>query len=173
MGKTKPKEAKMKIKCIFLCLVLVFLCSYCEESNVSGVIQTAESVAVPIQFNSDSLKIEGNLKDFEASWTSKELERGLKVIDLQLKSPTAATPPRFSVKWNFPSIDITAFWNPNISVDKVNYYRNRVTSRASSQAPVSAFLNGGDMNRFTFACSDALNKVLIQSYLREEDARFY
>jgi alpha-galactosidase len=29
------------------------------------------------------------------------------------------------------------------------------------------------MNRFTFACSDALNKVLIQSYLREEDARFY
>ncbi len=173
MGKTKPKEAIMRIKCIFLCLVLVFLCSYCEESNVSDVIQTAESVADPIQFNSDLLKIEGDLKDFEASWTSMELEKGLKVIDLQLKSPTAATPPRFSVKWNFPSIDITAFWNPNISVDKVNYYRNRVISRASSQAPVSAFMNGGDLNRFTFACSDALNKVLIQSYLREEDARFY
>ncbi|MGB3861742.1 MAG: hypothetical protein WA915_06635, partial [Candidatus Aminicenantaceae bacterium] len=136
----------MRIKCIILCLVLVFVCSYCEESNVSDVIQTAESVAAPIQFKSDFLKIEGDLRDFEASWTSKEVEKGLEVIDLQLKSPTVATPPRFSVKWNFPSIDITAFCNPNISVDKVNYYINRVTSRASSQAPVSAFLNARDMN---------------------------
>jgi alpha-galactosidase len=173
MGKKSLKEAKMRISHIFLCVVLALLFFYCEKPNVPGVIQTAESATIPIQFNSDLIKIEGDLKDFEASWTSKELEKGLKVIDLQLKSPTAATPPRFSVKWDFPSIDITAFWNPNISVDKVNYYRNRVTSRASSQAPVSTFLNARDMNRLTFACSDALNKILIQSYLREEDARFY
>jgi alpha-galactosidase len=173
MGKTKPKEAKMRIKSIFLCLVLVLMCSYCEESNVQEVIQTVEKAAIPIQFNSDFIKIEGDLKGFEASWTSEVIENRLEVIDLRLTSPTAATPPRFSVKWNFPSIDITAFWNPNISVDKVNYYGNRVTSRATSQAPVSAFLNARDMNRFTFACSDALNKVLVQSYLREEDAKFY
>jgi alpha-galactosidase len=147
--------------------------SYCEESNVSEAVQTAVSEAIPIEFNSDFLKIEGDLKDFDVTWTSKELERGLEVVDLQLKSPIASIPPRFSVNWNFPSIDITAFWNPNISVDKVSYYRNRVTSRASSYAPVSAFLDAKDMNRFTFACSDALNKVLIRSYLREEDARFY
>jgi len=97
----------------------------------------------------------------------------VELINLRLTSPTYATPPRFSVRWNFPSLDILSFWNSNISVDKVNYYRNRVTSRASSQAPVSAFLNGEDMNRFTFACSDALNKINLQSYLKEEDAKFY
>jgi alpha-galactosidase len=163
----------MRTKGIFLSVILVFMFSYCEESNVSDVIQTAGSDAFPIEFNSDFLKIEGDLEDFDVTWTSKELEKGLEIVDLQLKSPKSATPPRFSVNWNFPSIDIVAFWNPNISVDKVSYYRNRVNSRASSYAPVSAFLDARDMNRFTFACSDALNKVTIQSYLREEDARFY
>lgn len=163
----------MRIKGIFLSVILVFMFSYCEKLGDSGAIQTAENAAIPIEFNSDLLKIEGNLGDFDVTWTSKELEKGLEVIDLQLKSPTTSTPPRFSVNWNFPSIDIVAFWNPNISVDKVSYYRNRVTSRASSYAPVSTFLDARDMNRFTFACSDALNKVMIRSYLREEDARFY
>jgi alpha-galactosidase len=163
----------MRIRIFFLYVLLVILFSYCGESNVSGVVQTTERAIIPIQFSSDLIKIEGDLKDFDASWTSTEVEKGLEVIDLRIKASTAATPPRFSVKWNFPSIDITGFWNSNISVDKVNTYRNRVISRASSQAPVSVFLNAKDMNRLTFACSDALNKVLIQSYLREEDARFY
>lgn len=147
--------------------------THCEKSNVSRVTQAEEKAVVPIEFNSDFLKIEGDLRDFDVTWTSKELEKGLEVVDLQLRSQRASTPPRFSVKWDFPSIDITAFWNPNISVDKVSYYRNQVTSRASSYAPVSVFINARDMNRFAFACSDALNKVSFRSYLREEDARFY
>ncbi|MGD9347471.1 MAG: alpha-galactosidase, partial [Candidatus Aminicenantes bacterium] len=147
--------------------------AYCEKSNIPGMTQTAENAAVLIEFNSDFLKIEGDLEEFDVTWTSKELEKGLEIVDLQLRSQKASTPPRFSVKWDFPSIDITGFWNPNISVDKVSYYRNRVTSRASSYAPVSAFMNAKDMNRFTFASSDALNKVSLRSYLKEEDARFY
>ncbi len=167
------KEARMKTQSILLCFVLILMCTSCDESDVSGVDQTAEQNVKPIEFSSDLLKIEGDLEDFDVTWTSEELEKGLEVVSLQLKSPTASIPPRFSVKWSFPSVDITAFWNPNISVDKVSYYRNRVTSKASSYAPVSAFLDAADTNRFTFACSDALNKLLIRSYLREEDARFY
>ncbi|NOR12142.1 MAG: hypothetical protein GQ545_02700, partial [Candidatus Aminicenantes bacterium] len=83
----------MRIKSIFLCLVLVLICSYCEESNVQEVIQTVEKAAIPIQFNSDFIKIEGDLKGFEASWTSEVIENGLEVIDLRLTSPAAATPP--------------------------------------------------------------------------------
>ncbi len=173
MRKMESREVRMRVQSIFLCFILILLCSYCDESNVSGVEKAAENADIPIEFNSDFIKIEGDLKDFEVMWTSRELEEGLEVIDLRLKSPKAATPPRFSVKWDFPSIDITAFWNPNISVDRVNYYKNRMTSRASSYAPVSAFLNARDRNRFTFACSDALNEVMFESDLREEDARFY
>ena len=58
----------MKIRIFFLCVLLAILFFYCGESNVSDVIQTAESVVVPIQFNSDFLKIEGNLKDFEVGF---------------------------------------------------------------------------------------------------------
>ena len=160
----------MRVKSIIICFILIAFGSYCGESNVPGMTQTAENAVIPIEFNSDSLKIEGDLKDFDVTWSSHELEQGIEVVDLQLRSQKASTPPRFSVKWNFPSIDITAFWNPNISVDKVSYQRNRVTSRASSYAPVSAFMDAKDMNRFTFACSDAFNKVSLRSYLREEDA---
>jgi len=169
----KKIEGKMRTKGIYLIGILVFMLSYCEKSDVSDAIQNAQSAVVPIEFNSDFLKIEGDLEGFDVTWTSKELEKGLEIVELQLRSQKASIPHRFSVKWDFPSIDITAFWNPNISVDKVSYYRNRVTSRASSYAPVSAFMNAKDRNRFTFACSDALNKVSLRSYLREEDARFY
>ncbi|MGD8540519.1 MAG: hypothetical protein PVI66_17535, partial [Candidatus Aminicenantes bacterium] len=153
----------MKTKSILLCFVLILICTSCDDSNVSGVSRTAEQNVKPIEFSSDLLKIEGNLEDFDVTWTSEELEKGLEVVNLQLRSPTASIPPRFSVKWSFPSIDIASFWNPNISVDKVSYYRNRVISRASSYAPVSAFLDANDRNRFTFACSDALNKVILRS----------
>lgn len=173
METMKLKEAIMKTKMILLCFILISYFSYCKGPKGSDMEQISEHSVVPIPFSSDSIKIEGDLKDFEATWTPKELEKGLEVIDLRLKSQTAAIPPRFSVRWDFPSIDIAAFWNPNVSVDKVNYDRNKVTSRASSYAPVNMFLNAGDKNRFTFACSDALNKILIQSYLREEDGRFY
>lgn len=173
MGTIRSEEERMKVKNVIFCFILIIFSTYCEKSNVSDVTPAEENAVIPIEFKSDSLKIEGDLKNFDATWTSKELEKGLEVVDLYLRSSKASTPPRFSVNWDFPSIDIAAYWNPNISVDKVSYHRNRVTSRASSYAPVCVFMNAKDINRFTFACSDALDKVSFRSYLREEDARFY
>jgi alpha-galactosidase len=122
---------------------------------------------------SEDLEIEGDLKDFDVDFETEDTAPGIRLITVRIRTDRPAVPPRFSIKWNFPSVNVYAFWNPNISVDKANYYRNRLISRASSQAPVISFLDGKDRNRLTFACSDALNLLSLRSYLREEDSRFY
>ena len=68
---------------------------------------------------------------------------------------------------------IDAFWNPNIQIDRVNYYRNRLTSRATNQAPVLSLIDDADRNRLTIAASDVLNKLELATWVREEDAQFY
>jgi len=126
-----------------------------------------------IRFDPQEIEIDGDLKSFKPSWRTEEISEGLQIITLTLKSEKEATPPRFFLRWSLPSVDIYGFWNTDIDVNKVNYYRNRITSRASSQAPVFTFINNRDKNRLTVACSDALNKVDLRSYVREEDSRFY
>lgn len=127
----------------------------------------------PIEINMDDIKVEGDLGDFEIDLQERQQEDGIKIITVKLSAPQASAPPEFSLHWSFPSVDVYAFWNSNISADKATYYHNRVTSRASSQAPVLCFLNNLDQNRLTLALSDALNKIVTSSYLREEDIRFH
>jgi len=127
----------------------------------------------PIPFNPDEIEIEGDLQSFAAAWEREEVEEGLQILTLILKSPHPAVPPQFLIKWSFPAVDVSGFWNTNLDVDRVNYWGNRLTSKATSQAPVMAFINNADLNRFTFACSDALNQLRLRSYIREEDARLY
>ncbi len=143
---------------------------------VSVTSANARSTGVPferIPFDLSRVKIEGDLKSFTPAWETQIIEDGLQVFILTLRSPRPDVPAPITVAWNFPSLDISAFWNSDIHPDKVNYYKSSITSRASSQAPVITLMNIADINRFTFACSDALNKVSLGCYLREEDARFY
>ena len=90
----------------------------CGTSHVN---QTSQSIIEPreiIHFGPDKIEIEGDLKSFKASWETEKISEGLQTITLTLNSPTAATPPEFSLKWNFPSVDIYSFWNSNVSVDQ-------------------------------------------------------
>jgi len=156
---------------IFITVTLfavVISCSQKKAHFVQGKINSAK-----IPFTKDQLEIEGDLGSFIKEISSEEIEDGLMVIKLKFYSEKPAVPPKFILKWSFPSIDIYQFWNSNIKTDKVTYYRNSVTSRASSQVPLVCFINSRDINRFTFAISDALNKISTETYLREEDALFY
>ena len=163
----------MKVLQFFLFLLIsAFFVSCSQEGDVDRKFGW-ETIPDVISLTSEELEIEGDLKDFHADFETEDKADGIRIITLKLRSERPVVPPRFSIKWNFPSVNVYAFWNPNISVDKANYYRNRLSSRASSQAPVISFLDGKDRNRFTFACSDALNLLSLRSYLREEDARFY
>ena len=126
-----------------------------------------------ISFSMEDLEIEGDLKTFEYELTSETIEDGLEIVTLFLHSSTPEIPPEFSINWHFPSDDIYQFWNTGYNTDRVNYYRSGFSSRASKNAPVLCFMNRQNENRFTVACSDALNRLKFDSYIMEEDANFY
>ena len=157
---------------ILLPLCLLFVIS-CGQHTAVGPEEVSKSDWIPISFDPGEIEIRGDLNGFTPFWEQEEVADGLIILTLNLKSPQPAVPPRFSLQWDFPSVDVYGFWNSNVDVDKVTYYNNSVTSKAASQAPVLAFINDADTNRFTFACSDALNQLRLRSYVREEDAKFY
>jgi len=126
-----------------------------------------------IPFVADSIQVQGEIDHFKIEIRSKKLEEGLDIITVSLTSEQAAQPPKFTLKWHVPSIDIAKFWNPNLGVDKATYYSNRITSSATRYAPVLSWLNTNDENRITFAVADALNPLTFGSYLKEEDSEFH
>jgi len=126
-----------------------------------------------LNFSTDSIQIDGDLKGFDVKLSSQTLENGLEVVRVLMTSTSAQTPPKFSLKWKVPSIDIHKIWNPNFGVNKANFYYNSVNSSSTHLAPVISLLNSNDENRMTVAIADALNKTNIQSYIKEEDAMFH
>jgi len=143
----------------------------CSNNDHQAHYQAMASEMIP--FIADSIKVEGDLKGFDIKITSENLEEGLDLVKVSMTSEKADTPPKVTLKWHFPSIDIAKFWNPNLGVDKATYYSNSVRTSATRYAPVLTYMNMNDENRFTVAVADALNKVILGSYLKEEDAHFH
>ena len=123
-------------------------------------------------FSHSDFEVEGDLGSFKLSMETEEIESGLSIVTVTISSPESATPPKFSLKWKTPSVDIQALWTPQITLDKATYYVD-FTSRAARYAPVVSLLSGSDENRMTFTCSDGLRSVGLRSYLKEEDAEFH
>lgn len=152
-------------------LFLITCCDSCSRKSEQSYYKTP--VKDLIFFNSDSIKVEGNLGEFRLSLSSEEVEDGLEVIKIKLSSDVAAKPSQFQLKWKFPSVDVFKYWNPNYNVDRVNYYYNSVTSNSTRLAPLLCFMDMNDINRFSFALEDVLNRVGFYSELIEEDANFH
>lgn len=155
---------------IYSIVLLTFIsCSNCGNQPQSIAPMSSEM----IPFISDSISVDGDLEDFEVKISSENLEEGLDIVKVSLTSKKAATPPKITLRWQIPSIDIAKFWNPNLGVDKATYYSNNVKTSATRYAPVLCYMNMNDENRFTVAIGDALNKLELGSYLKEEDANFH
>ncbi len=129
--------------------------------------------ADPYELGPEMFTVEGDLGTFTGETSFRKVADGVFELLVSLHSPVPAAPPEFQLHWDLPSVDISGFWNTNLSLDRVNYYENSVESRSTSGAPVITLYNPADINRLTVAVSDALNPVGMRSYLREEDARFY
>jgi alpha-galactosidase len=150
-------------------LALTCGCAVQEQVGVgAGVAKPAPALSVALE----DLKIEGDLGGFEPSWQVEEPEANLRIFRLKLKSPEADTPPKFTVSWKAPAVDIYGFWTPRVSLDKADYWDGGFTSRAARYAPVYSLYDTADRNRMTFACSDALRSVDVGAYWIEDRARF-
>jgi alpha-galactosidase len=152
-------------------VIILFITGCCNNQKPDD--SRYETNSQPIPFAYDQIKIEGELGAFTSKIESKEIETGLEIITLYIAADKPAVPPKFKLKWSFPSADIYQFWNSKIQTDRVTVWGNHIGSRASSQVPLLCYMNSEDKNRFTFALSDALNKINTNSWIREEDSKFY
>jgi len=152
--------------------VLIIISSSCSNSQ-NRQDYNFEITSDPIPFVYDQIEVNGDLGSFTTIFETEIVEQDLEIITLTLSSENPAVPPTFNLKWSFPSADVYQFWNSKIQTDKVTVWGNHIGSRASSQVPLLCYLNSKDDNRFTFALSDALNKINTNSWLREEDSRYY
>jgi alpha-galactosidase len=155
---TKKQDVTMKLKYLLVTLILLSTLAMAQAQQIA--------------FDPAAIEITGELGDFKVELSPDEISPGLYIINVKLSSETAATPPQFSLKWTIPSVDIAATWTPQITLDKATYYK-RFTSRAANYAPVISHYSNSDRNRHTFACSDGLRSIGMQTYIREEDSLFY
>jgi alpha-galactosidase len=164
---------------VVTCLILLILLAGTEgctlsDSDPGGVQATSSPFVGPVfEVEEEAFSIEGDLGPFTALTHLERVAENLFELRVRIESPVPAEPPEFSVRWSHPAVDVAGFWNTNLSLDRVNYYRNSLESRSTSGAPLISLLNPGDFNRITVAASDALNPVELRAYVREEDARFY
>src|SRR5260221_3435094 len=123
------------------------------------------------------ISVVGDLKGFALGFDVRPLEEGLEVVALKLTAAAPAPPPRFTLKWSFPSRDIAGQWATGRHLNKTlrpDWSGGRLqASMFAREAPVSCLYGSDDHNALTFAVSDALDTVLVGSGIREEDGRIY
>jgi alpha-galactosidase len=161
---------------LFVQLSVPFLalsCTLSDSGENGGAEASAPFVGPAYQVTEDLFEVEGELGEFVAQTQLQTVGENLYELRVRVESPQPSEPPEFRVRWSLPAVDVAGFWNTNLSLDRVNFYRNSLESRSTSGAPVLSLYNPGDLNRITVAASDALNPVGLRSYVREEDARFY
>lgn len=143
-----------------------------QNSDLNYTLPKTNTIeAVHIQL--DSIKVEGDLGDFSVEKSETIESDGIKLINFKFTANQPSELKPVTIHFNFPSVDVNGYWNPKISIDKVNYFNSGLTSKASRNAPVLTFYNGELNNRVTIALSDALNQSEFNSWLKEEDVNFH
>ncbi len=164
-----------KISSILITVVILMTLGMtsCDEPNITKYTVPEQTSENPLNINADSVYIDGDLGSFIVTKSVKQESDNLQLVTFTFTAYKPSELQPATIKFNFPSIAVIGFWNPTMSIDKVNYYSSGVTSKASRNAPVLSFYNDALQNRITIAISDALNKSEIISYLKEEDVKFY
>jgi alpha-galactosidase len=148
------------------------LLAACSPNNQNIKINSTETDYSPIVVLADSIQIDGDLGNFKVDRSTRQLEEGLQLITFKFSAPTPSELKPVTLRFNFPSVDVSGFWNPTYA-DKSNYWRSAFSSKASTWAPIFTLYNNRSQNRITYALSDALNKIEFWNYIKEEDVNFH
>ncbi|PTM08834.1 MAG: alpha-galactosidase [Bacteroidetes bacterium] len=163
----------MKSIQIFVFLFITSCIMSCKKNSSLQYILPDSKTINPVAILLESIKVEGDLGNFSVEKTETTESDGVQLINFKFTADNPSELQPATIHFNFPSVDVNGYWNPKISIDKVNYFNSGVTSKASSNAPVLAFYNGELKNRMTIALSDALNQSEFNSWLKEEDVNFH
>ena len=95
---------------------------------------------------------------------------GVPELALALDAPSPRPLPKVAVTFDFPAIDAHHKWTGNQNPAMPPNWSCGSSSRLCSGFPIVAFLNDGDRNRATVACSEAKRQVNFDAGYREEDS---
>lgn len=118
-------------------------------------------------FNKSKIRIEGDLKPFEATIDIKELGHQKFVLNIYLHSAFAALPPSFTVSVKFPLDKINQIWNSKTWSNK-SFFTLPSYDRAAAGFSIISGLTINDQNQITFTCKDAYQSRFVSSNIREE-----
>ncbi|WP_394747616.1 glycoside hydrolase family 36 protein [Spongiimicrobium salis] len=101
---------------------------------------------------------------------------GITIYDLEFSNTTGVFSEKVTLVWKIPSINVKGIWKPTADFSKriqADWELLPMESRISIDAPVLSIFGHDDSNVFTFACSEAIEKIEMNAQLREEDNFIY
>ena len=154
-------------------LCIIGFAEACSEHVPGAETAFRPGVVSPLTIDAKMVILDGDPGDFSVKKSVRSSSEGVQFITWTFQSDLPSELMPASIKFQFPSVDIYGYWNPKISVDKVNFYNTHVSAKASRYAPILSYYNNALTNRITMSLSDALNRSDIFCYLKEEDVHFH
>lgn len=155
---------KSYMKKLLLLLSNILLLNFCYAQQPA-----AEFSADPYLF-----KLVGYPGKFKAVFTSEKDDAGLTYLTLKLTAEKKAQPPRLSIKWDIALKNIAGIWTPGRNLTKYlnpGWKEVPLNSRATTNGPVVLLYGYDNLNRFAFACSDALNSINLGAGINETSTK--
>lgn len=101
---------------------------------------------------------------------------GVVVFDFEVNNHNKKFLQPITLSWKIPAINVKGIWKPTADFSKriqADWELDHMESRISIDAPVINLFGHDDSNVLTFACSNVINKIEMNSRIREEDNHFY
>lgn len=110
--------------------------------------------------------------EWKATLSSVKPEAGIELITLTFHASTPSVPPRFTLSWKIPQVDLTIRITPSSMMSKIipPDWGGNIVSELAHFAPVVTLAAETGENRLTFAFSDAIRRTELKAGLIEEDS---
>ncbi len=147
-------------------MLLLLICGKLSAQNATKTFELA----------GEKVQLMGDLTGFDSKIEVEKLSEGLEIATISLAHETGAPPPEFTLNWRLPSSDIAGHWATGSFNDKTigpSWGPSRTKSMLAKQAPVIVLFGHDDTNRLNFAVSEALNTVILDTGIKEEDGMVY
>ena len=154
----------MKKLSTFLLFFTVILTVNAQEQKKSFTLSGFD-INLMYKSNNAQIKIEVNKK-----------EQGLEIATITLSNAENFSPKKLSLKWAVPSSNIAGYWSSSAFLNKTitpDWGPAKVKSMLARHSPVISLFGHDDVNRQTFAVSEALNTVITSTSVKEENGMMY
>ena len=145
----------LKIFYAIICLIVSVSVSNAQDYHADHIVFSVKDVA------------EGNTR-FE----TKTIQKGIKAVTFYFKGMEKnPLPEAVKISWSVPFIDLAGYWTPDSKDTRFISMKTTLKANIANQAPVVSFYNDNNLNRYTFALSDAFRRSLLYFSVNEREAR--